>query len=217
MTDQLEKEKILFLDFDGPLFPNRVIRFHPQNAEKYPGHLSLNKGYQLDYWKMDEVAVHMLNKLFALHPFKTVVSSGWKTFASKDFIKELFAENGLNLSLHDNWATPQITIRSCRRIEEILKWLEDNPTEDCIILDDPSSGESICTFQDHYDTIDTEYYVNKHSVSKDNIIIVDYTIGMEEHHFYKMHKIVERWSGVTKEEQDKRDKIHDDLLLSMIC
>ncbi len=113
--------KILFLDFDGPLFSDRGIRFHPLNEEKYPGDLNIDPSRygQLTYW------------------------TSWKKFCEKDFIEELFYINCLKLPLHDDWKTTNITFRSCRRMEEINDWIETHPdTDDYIVLDDPWSQHS---------------------------------------------------------------------------
>jgi hypothetical protein len=87
--------------------------------------------------------------------------------------------------------------------------------DDCIVIDDPWSGSSIDSYQQNFKTIDPEY-LNKHKVHPDNILILDPTIGLECNHFSKLHKIVERWSGVSKEDQDERDARRDALLRAMI-
>ena len=196
--------KILFLDFDGPLFSDRGIRFHPLNEEKYPGDLNIDPSRygQLTYWKMDDTSVEMLNRLHKLHPFMTVVSSSWKKFCEKNFIEELFYINCLKLPLHDDWKTTNITFRSCRRMEEINDWIETHPdTDDYIVLDDPWSGGSIDTYRREHKHYPEEFKL----VNPDNILIVDPTTGLEIAHYHKMYNIVERWAGKTKEQQDQEE------------
>jgi len=208
--------KILFLDFDGPLFSDRGIRFHPLNSEKYPGDLNIDpsKFGKLTYWKMDDTSVEMLNRLQKIYPFKTVISSSWKQFCEKDFIEELFYVNSLNLTLHEDWKTSSITFRSCRRMEEINDWVEEHPdTEDCIVLDDPWSGKSIDAYQREHKHYPDEYKI----VDPDNILIIDPTTGLEICHYHKMHKIVERWAGKTKATQDIEDAERMRLLSCFIC
>ena len=202
--------KVLFLDFDGPLFSDRVIGFHPDNSRPYPGAEKLNPGYTLTYWKMDEIAVSMLNKLYSIHPFDTVISSTWKTFASREFIEELFKINGLNLHLHQDWDTPRITFKRCRRIEEIIDWLDKHPDyAECIVVDDPWSGESICSYR--------EAKTENKRIPNRNIVIVDPTIGLEVNHYSAMRRIVEVWSGkTTYEEQERNEQLRQEMLRAFI-
>lgn len=205
----MSKKKVLFLDFDGPLFPNRIINFHPANRRKYPGKLSVDTTMEkCTYWKMDEAAVGMLNSLYEMYPFCTVISSSWKGFCSKEFIEELFNINGLMLDLHKDWHTDRLTFRSCKRIEEITDWIEEHPEyDDYIVIDDPWSGESICTYKE---------YREESIIPKDNIIIIDPTIGLEWGHYTQMHKVVERWTGVTKEQQIKEEEKTKALYMALI-
>ena len=54
-------KEVLFLDFDGPLFPDRYIRFDPEQVKPYPGRVDMPD--IVTYWKMDPLAVQMLNFL----------------------------------------------------------------------------------------------------------------------------------------------------------
>jgi hypothetical protein len=123
----------------------------------YPGKLNLHAF--VTYWKMSSTSVDMLNSLYALYPFDTVVSSTWQQYHDRDQIEDLFQANGLNLHLHDDWCTRDSSsnpFRSYRgRASEIADWLRNHcevveedegelleyPSH--IILDDPWSGAEL--------------------------------------------------------------------------
>jgi hypothetical protein len=165
--------KVLFLDFDGPLFPDRVILHHPANKKKND---ALITHPYIDYWKMDEVAVRMLRELFEYTYFEIVVSSSWRKLVTKEEIETLFYINDFDIPLHKNWCTPY-RLSYTTRAHDISSWLSDNEVQDYIILDDPASG----------DGLDTEHYKLK------NVILVDTEIGITINDFQKMRDIVERW------------------------
>jgi hypothetical protein len=138
---------VLFLDFDGPLFPERAIRHGPSMA-LYPGDLTFHPF--IDYWEMDETSVRQMNSLYDIYQFDTVVSSSWRNYCDREQIEELFKVNGLSLHLHEEWATPRKM--SSYRVNEISWWLDEfterrdgdifvSPSH--IILDDPWSGNSL--------------------------------------------------------------------------
>ena len=133
---------VLFLDFDGPLFPERGIGLSPPISE-YPSKLKLHPF--ISYWEMDRTSVRQLNSLYDIYPFDTVVSSSWKNFVEVDQVVELFQVNGLNLHLHENWCTT--SKMTSQRHQEISMWLDDYTVNDVcpdhIILDDPMSGSSL--------------------------------------------------------------------------
>ena len=134
--------KVLFLDFDGPLFPERANVFH---TNKFPVPKEITevdiKGI-ISYWKMDPIAVTMLNSLMELHQFDTVVSSSWRIVVDKPSILALFKANNLNLELHKDWETRSIT---GGRGVEIKDWLGRHPEykNRYVILDDPWSGGDV--------------------------------------------------------------------------
>lgn len=209
-------QNVIFLDFDGPLFPDRIIRFHPDNKHPYPGKLKVNSPLvagNLTYWRMDPVSVGILNNLYAIHPFEIVVSSSWNRFCELDFIEELFHINGIDIPFHQDWCPSRIGVRAAR-LREIQCWLEDHPEVlNSIIIDDPWSGPCVDAFEQQYDSYPEDI---KNRIPKENIIIVDPTLGLDISHHYKMIKIVERWSGVTKEQQDEEKAKRDMFLRAMI-
>jgi len=184
---------ILFLDFDGPLFSDRVIRFHPDNRNQH--HPSLDRikesiigaGNPFDanhvmYWKMDDVAVGMLNTLMQIQPFDTVVSSTWRAFCNKETTQLLFDLNNLELKFHDDWATSNTvhyrdagygSSKSDQRPLEIKDWLTRNKVGQYIILDDPCSGGSLMD----------DNRVVALGLDPTKVVLVDSTIGMEQHHY----------------------------------
>lgn len=135
---------ILFLDFDGPLFPERQIK-HSPHIDLYPGSSKLHPF--ISYWEMDRISVRQINSLYNIYNFDTVISSSWKDFCTKEEILELFKINGLEVHLHKDWRTSKNGRMSASRIHEIKWWLDDHKVEDKylahIILDDPWSGSSL--------------------------------------------------------------------------
>jgi len=140
---------VLFLDFDGPLFPENIVQVG-RPIEEYPGKLGLHPF--ISYWEMSNTSVHQLNALYKIYQFDTVVSSTWKDFVTKEQVEELFSVNGLKLHLHDVWSTSIHPMRrSSYRVNEISWWLDEqtvtiNDIKACpahIILDDPWSGSTL--------------------------------------------------------------------------
>jgi hypothetical protein len=191
MTNKIVKEKsetmnhVLFLDFDGPLFPDRYISFHRDNRRPYPG--SVEMPDIVSYWKMDPLAVEMLNFLNDTFKFQTVVSSSWKRFIDKDQCIDLFNTNGLGLSLADDWATIELRDRpwkSCGRAAEISEFVNRHSIEEYIIIDDPMSGSSL----------DDQ---NGHNLAEDRIILINPDLGLGTHDYRQMINIVKKWAGIS--------------------
>lgn len=180
---------VLFLDFDGPLFPDRMISFHPDNIRPYPGDIPMTEW--VSYWKMDELTVYMLNLAQERHQFKTVISSSWKRFTTLEQIKDLFKVNGLILDIHDDYSTPDLgrlrTIYSHysymdSRSAEIIAWLKDHPdVGDYIIIDDPSSGASLD---------------EKSVLRPDRIIMIDPDVGLRSEDYKRINSIIAEWNGI---------------------
>lgn len=192
------RHKILFIDFDGPLWPDRVIRYHPDNldpdhpkreiiAETMQQNGDTMAAHCLTYWKMDDVAVGMLNWLMESNHFYTVVSSTWKELCTRDTVECIFRVNDLRLVLHDDWATTTRTSRRAGessaddRLKQIARWVDKNEeiVDNYLILDDPSSGGSL---------ID-ENAVRWAKLDPSRVVIVDPFIGMEISHFEQMKRV----------------------------
>lgn len=184
---------VLFLDFDGPLFPDRIIKFHPDNRKNFPGSISMPPDDVFTYWRMDPMSVLFMNTLVDLHPFKTVVSSSWKRFLNKEQIVELFKVNDLVLELHEDHSTPDFnrsfssygtTYTMDTRAQEIEAWLKNHEeVSDYMILDDMGSGASL---DDH----------RKHCLAEDRILMVDQEFGISTFNQNKMLDIVCSWEGI---------------------
>lgn len=143
---------VLFLDFDGPMFPENLIP-HSRPISEYPGKLKLHDW--ITYWEMSVTSVRQLNALYEIYPFDTVVSSSWKHYVERVQVEELFEANGLHIHLHDQWRTPDRF--SSYRVNEISWWLDAYTREVAgeyicpahIILDDPWSGSYLDQFETH--------------------------------------------------------------------
>lgn len=192
-------ERILFLDFDGPVWPDRVTKFHPDNR---PGNHNLRSITQemerngdtfgasmMTYWRMDETAVGMLNNLMEIQPFYTVVSSTWREFCSKNTIQLLFDENDLNLQLHQHWMTPlastfrgEYLSKDMLRLMEIKRWHANHidTVSHYAVLDDPSSGGVLMD----------DAHVRGVGLDPNNVVLVDPFIGMEIFHYEQLKKLL---------------------------
>lgn len=181
--------KVLYLDLDGPMFSDRVIAYHKDNHYRndtlcYLQDIFAQNGDTfgakcLSYWRMDEVAVGMLNKLMDAHPFETVLSSTWRELFTKESIEHLFSVNALNLKFHKNWCTPLKTHGMydsgySSRNSEITQHIDAHNIQNYAILDDPSSGVDLDKHRD-----------------KSKVVMVNPFIGMECKHFQQLKKLLE--------------------------
>lgn len=177
---------VLFLDFDGPLFPERQIQHSPHISE-YPGKAKFHPF--VSYWEMDRISVRQLNSLYKIFPFDTVVSSSWKDFVSKEEVEELFSVNNLNLKLHKDWATTNNGKVTARRVHEIKWWLDDHMVENKklahIILDDPWSGSSL---------LDDAWK----ALGLMKPFIIDPNVGIDPPCYDNMRKVVKSWADSSK-------------------
>ena len=160
----------LFLDFDGPLFPDRWIRVHSGQHDAYPGNVKMPD--DVTYHVMDPMSVEMLNNAFDVFPFQTVVSSSWRKFINKEQCEDLFMVNRLRLKLADDWKTihfsrdgySRMSARECQRAMEIREYVKRNEIEKYIVLDDPMSGSSLND--------------KNHELDENRIILVDQDVGL---------------------------------------
>lgn len=185
------KEKILFLDFDGPLFSNRIIRYHPGNTYMNPAVKFIRDQCEridpviaqgVSYAYMDPASVGILNRLQDYHKFYTVISSTWRSFMDKRGVLELFKLNDLDLVLHDDWCTP--FSNSCVRMGDIYQWCSDRRGADYydwIIIDDISSGT----------TLGNPYLVEElfGEGTSERVVMVDEEIGLVPKHYIRMDKV----------------------------
>lgn len=113
--------KVIFLDFDGPMIPIRAY-WLPTQTKPFVS-------------TFDPVAVSLINKLILDSGAKVVISSTWRT-KGFDAVVELLTRNGVGPSnLHEDWATPAKL--TSQRIHEIKWWLDDHPeTTHYVAIDD---------------------------------------------------------------------------------
>jgi hypothetical protein len=185
---------IIFLDFDGPLFSNLCIGFHPLNkkvhlttafvtetlinpkVKEFTKGLTYYAGRFVTYCYMDQGAVGIINYIASKYKAKVVVSSTWAQILTKEEILKLFELNNLQVELHDNWTTQNIKdgnpLRKTTRLADVAAWLKKNPHNDYIIIDDPDSGGVF---------LDT-YQLDKQGIDKDRVIMVDPDIGLTLQH-----------------------------------
>lgn len=162
---------VLFLDFDGPLYPKSVHTF-PEN---------INPEYDLihpfiSYWKMDPIAVAFLNELHNVKPFETVLSTSWCSLVpEEDAYVRLFEANGLKLKFHKNWMTPRI---SWSRGDQIIDWIKANNPADYIILDDNESGDGL---------------LGSPFIDQSRIFMVDMNNGILYDDYQKLLNIIKVW------------------------
>ena len=187
----VKKEKVLFLDFDGPLFSDRMVKFHPDNTYNNKGVTHIRElvremsplvANSVDYAHMDPASVNMLNRLQDQYGFLTVISSSWKHFLSKAGICDLFNINDLLLPLHDSWVTPKG--KAGNRLGDIHDWFEENggiDKYDWIAIDDPISGGNIA------DQYIVEGYLGEDTFKR--CIIVDPEVGLTTHDYKDICRI----------------------------
>lgn len=186
------KTETLFLDFDGPLFPNRWIMYASDNNKPYPGRVNMPD--TVSYWKMDPLSVEMLNSLYELYPFNLVISSAWKKFVSRDQCQDLFVTNGLTLPLIDDeteWCTirldnnrmPYSHRSGCSRAAEIREYITRHNITEYLILDDPWSGSSLDD--------------NDNELEKTRIVMVNPDSGIGSHDYQQMLSVVRQWAEST--------------------
>jgi len=182
------KKETLFLDFDGPLFPSRWVRYHAGNNKPYQGRVKMTD--RVNYWVMDPMSVELLNFLHNIFPFQTVVSSSWRRFVTKEQCEDLFLTNGLKLHLADNWCTAETERRmsdyKCYRAPEIKEYINKNKITEYLILDDDGSGSSL------REVLNGE----ESPLNKNRIVLVDEDLGIGSNQHRSMLSIVKQWAGI---------------------
>jgi hypothetical protein len=189
---------ILFLDLDGPAFPEVVMRYDPANRKPYPGKMDFG---DLTYWKMCERFKNLWAHMFSVYDFEVVISSTWrKHYPKPEYFNDLFAANGLPINLHKDWCTPQVGQTrysdfqpygnsygsECKRASEIFYWLQNHPeVKNFVIIDDDDSGYSL--------NINGSAWNESHNRMAGNIVLVDIDSGMGSEHIMLMNNIMKRW------------------------
>jgi hypothetical protein len=137
---------VLFLDFDGPIFPTKVFVLPENNGQASRAVCEeLNLHPYVTYWKADPISIAMLNKLYDFYPYDLVISSSWADdwLHQREQIESVLLKNELNYNMHKTWRTPRDTYDT--RHEQIAHWLKLHPEygDKYIILDDTSSGAGL--------------------------------------------------------------------------
>lgn len=177
---------IIFLDFDGPIFPEK-IHLYPQNqgivADKQCRALDLHP--HVKYWYADPFAIAILNELSLVTPYKLVISSSWASprLHEKHHIEALLKINGLNFDLHDDWMTPRDPEKL--RHQEIEMWLDRHPeiSTNYFILDDTKSAPDLY--------FDKTYLSTK--ILKQNVYLAHENDGFNYEQFEAMKWYIEQW------------------------
>ncbi len=181
-------KRALILDFDGPLFSERTVKYHPKNQDAglVRSWVIRNFGTEeighkiINYCFMDETAVGMLNKLYLDNPYEIVVSSTWAEVCTKNQIESLFVLNGIAAPMHKDWDCPKNGRFSATRLHRIKWWLEAHQNYDYAIIDDPWSFSEIMN----------ENLLIRHGYDVDRVVCVDPNIGIL---LEDMEKIYRAW------------------------
>ncbi|NCQ52367.1 hypothetical protein GW796_10895 [archaeon] len=177
---------VIFLDFDGPIFPNRVFLL-PENSGKLAKENceELNLHPYVNYWKADPISIAMLNRLLTIYPYDLVISSSWADdwLHEKSQIEGLLIKNELNYNLHKTWKTPRDSYN--HRHEQIAHWLSLHPEygNKYIILDDTSSGAGLAD----------KKLTKEVKLNDNNIFLVDVDNGISHKEYLSIVKIMQKW------------------------
>lgn len=177
--------KVIFLDFDGPMYPERALII-PENMgeESKKMCLKLNLYNYISYWKMDPIAVQMLNNLYNnFYPYDLVISSSWSSphMHEKNDIQNLLNANGIIAPLHKDWATDKM---NKERIQQILDWLKRNPeTKDYLIIDDTDSGQELANVK----------YMKTLNVPKEKIVLASIADGLGMSQYKQIKENLLKW------------------------
>jgi hypothetical protein len=104
-----QKNKIIFVDIDGPMIPIRAYYLQSQTDI-----VSL----------FDPCAVSLLNKLIEASQASIVISSTWQ-IQGYESCKTIFEDNGIICEFHRDWCTERKF--SSTRTQEISWWLNNHP------------------------------------------------------------------------------------------
>lgn len=175
---------IVFLDFDGPIFPGRALLMPENNGGASEILRELHLHPFVSYWKADPMAIAMLHELYKVRSFHLVISSSWADdrLHTKEQIERLLNINDVKIPLHKDWRTPRIPGVS-ERASEISQWLAANKYSDYMVLDDLDSGPELIN----------DPYIRKLGLNKFKIILVDFEEGITMKDYYRMQATVRNW------------------------
>lgn len=172
-------KNIIFLDFDGPLFPNRVSFTQGDFKSIKLKANELGLGSNTFFWKMDDVAIGMLNKLNSKFDISFVISSSLAKNHSKNVIENWLKFNGFLGELNNDWTSS--SKETISRLEEIEAWLKRNHVSDSyIIIDDEVSAPEMKNIQ----------LVNSSSLKINRIVLISPENGILMSHYQKIEKLL---------------------------
>lgn len=150
-------DKIIFLDIDG------VLRTFKSDLEWSK---LLNKPVFKDFERrFDPKAVSIINEISHYTRAKIVISSNWRIKLPLDKLKQIFRENGIYVEI-----VAKLDVFASRG-EEIRYWLDNNQTNNYVVIDDQIND------------------IIRH-IQKDRIIKVDSKIGLTDD--YYIEEIIDR-------------------------
>lgn len=171
---------VLFLDFDGPLFPDKVLNFpenNPPHNTELLQKLEIHPFYS--YWKADPICVTMLNWMH-IKGVKAVISSSWAKLHEKPTIEGLFNVNSIHTQFHQDWRT---SWEFATRGQQIAQWLKGHPEiVNYLILDDKKSAPDLFSA--------SEEELAALGLSSKNIVLVDEVEGLRKNEVDKIRRIV---------------------------
>jgi len=127
--------RVLFLDFDGPMIPQRAYIYNAAQRDK------MNK-YGLIYKYFDPCAAQNIKSVLEVTGAELVISSSWRRIGYHD-IADVLSINGLSKDyLHKDWATS--TEPDATRADRILQWVEEHQdvTSWVAVDDEPLDNEA---------------------------------------------------------------------------
>ncbi len=177
---------VIFLDFDGPIFPSKVF-LYPENNGEYSAEFckKLNLHPYVNYWKADPNSIIMLNKLYEVYPYDLVISSSWADswLHEKEQIKSVLDINSLNYNLHIDWRTPRD--KNHTRHEQISDWLKTHNEyrSNYLIIDDHSSGDQLSDLD----------VLKEHHILEEHVFLVDIDEGISYKQYKQMFSKLLTW------------------------
>ena len=176
---------VIFLDFDGPIFPSKVFIYPENNGDIATSKCKeLNLHPYVTYWKADPNSIAMLNQLYEIYPYDLVISSSWADdwLHQKEHIDGVLFSNNLNYTLHTEWRTPRDRYNT--RHEQIGHWLRKHPDiNNYIVIDDTSSG----------DMLDDADALAESGINPKSVFLVDIDEGISYKNYKEIRDIVRCW------------------------